>query len=181
MHSDLIGKIEKAKRYAQEPERFQLYSLAVVFHGDNHEHYLSLSDDLWSCDCTKFRLHHTCSHVMTLQRLLEPMLSAQARSDGMQVGPHSELISMVEKSRFYIHEPHRIQITCLKGVFHGTNNQHHLELADGTWYCDCETFRMRRTCAHVMALQKILEPMLPIAALESITPIAAEEMIGVLS
>ena len=35
MRSSLIGKIEKAKRYAQEPERVTFSGFTAVFRGEN--------------------------------------------------------------------------------------------------------------------------------------------------
>lgn len=79
MHSDLIGKIEKAKRYAQEPDRFTLDKINARFRGGSSDHVITLSDDHWTCDCNFFHTWHTCSHVMAVQRMLAPMLSAQAK------------------------------------------------------------------------------------------------------
>lgn len=81
MHSDLIGKIEKARHYAQEPERVDLGELKATFRGGN-DHTITLSDDKWYCDCRFFRDWDTCSHVMAMQKMLEPMLSEQARQAG---------------------------------------------------------------------------------------------------
>ncbi len=81
MQSDLIGKIEKARRYAQEPERIKLHSMSATFRGGN-DHNITLDDGNWSCDCHFFNRWQTCSHVMALQRMLEPMLSEDARRAG---------------------------------------------------------------------------------------------------
>ena len=79
MHSDLINKIEKAKRYAQQPERFSVEQLQVRFNGSSGDHVMILEGDTWSCDCNFFRSWNTCSHTMALQRMFEPMLSESAR------------------------------------------------------------------------------------------------------
>lgn len=79
MHSDLIGKIEKARRYAEEPERIKLNELRATFHGGNSNHELALKDGHWSCDCSFFRGWGTCAHVMAMQRILNPMLTDEAR------------------------------------------------------------------------------------------------------
>jgi hypothetical protein len=79
MHSDLIGKIEKARRYAAEPERIQVDDLAVTFNGGNSNHKISLKDGHWQCDCSFFHGWGTCAHVMALQRILNPMLTPEAR------------------------------------------------------------------------------------------------------
>ncbi len=180
MHSDLIGKIEKARYYAQEPERFAINALTADLKGENHGHSIALREDTWSCDCGAFQRHHTCSHVMSLQKLLSPMLSEQARVD-MPLRMHSEMISMIEKSRHYVHEPERITITGLSGHFHGSNNIHVLAYTGHSLSCDCTTFRLYQTCAHVMALQKILTAMLPPEALQSLSPIAEQQIAGALS
>jgi hypothetical protein len=180
MHSDLIGKIEKARHYAQEPERFLINALTAGFEGENHGHSIALSEETWTCDCGAFQRHQTCAHVVALQKLLAPMLSEQARAD-VPLSMHSEMVSMIEKSRHYVHEPERVKITGVNGQFHGSNNTHVLAYTGSTLSCDCTTFRLYQTCAHVMALQKILTAMLPPEALQSLGPIAEQQIAGTLS
>jgi hypothetical protein len=79
MHSDLIGKIEKARRYAQEPERIAIDDLKARFRGGNNDHTITLSNDHWACDCSFFRMWQTCAHVMAFQKIFNPMLSDEAR------------------------------------------------------------------------------------------------------
>ncbi|MDQ6858963.1 MAG: hypothetical protein M3Z65_08225 [Chloroflexota bacterium] len=79
MNSSLISKIEKAKRYAEEPHRVQFQALEATFRGDNGTHTIRLSGDDWSCNCDHFVVHGFCSHVMTLQRLYAANLSDDAR------------------------------------------------------------------------------------------------------
>ena len=80
MHSDLIGKIEKALRYAQEPERVSLDEIQARFHGGNNEHMITLSEGRWTCDCEFFRVRRTCAHVMAMQKIFAQMLSPEARA-----------------------------------------------------------------------------------------------------
>jgi len=75
MYSSLISKIEKAKRYAEEPERITIQQLDVRFRGDNSAHTVSLRGDDWSCECDHFQTSGLCAHVMTLQRLFAPHLT----------------------------------------------------------------------------------------------------------
>jgi hypothetical protein len=42
MHSSLIGKVEKANRYARELDRISLERVALTFRGDNDTHHVSL-------------------------------------------------------------------------------------------------------------------------------------------
>lgn len=180
MHSDLIGKIEKARHYAEEPERIAIDEITVRFHGGNNDHIIRLANNRWSCDCEVFHLRGVCAHVMTLQKVLAPMLSAEAREPGPVI-IHSELISMIEKSRRYMHELDRIEIQTLRARFRGDNNDHVLALTESGWLCDCSTFRIWNTCAHVMALQRILAPMLPAIAREPGTVSVEEHLVSVLS
>jgi len=180
MHSDLIGKIEKARRYAQEPERIAIDEMTVRFHGGNNDHIVQLANERWACDCDVFRLRGVCAHVMTLQKALAPMLSAEAREPGPVI-IHSELISMIEKSRRYLHELDRIEILSLRARFRGNNNDHQMVLTDAGWSCDCSTFRVWNTCAHVMALQRILAPMLPAIAREPGAVVVEEHLVSALS
>jgi len=78
MQSSLIGKIEKAKRYAEQPERIAISSFSAVFHGENDDHILDYDGGTWHCNCNFFSQWGECVHIMTLQRLLGKMLPQQA-------------------------------------------------------------------------------------------------------
>ena len=84
MNSSVIGKIEKAKRYAQERTRMRVNGLSVDFHGENGDHKISLEGDRWSCTCDFFAGHGVCAHSMALERVLEGMLPATAQSAALQ-------------------------------------------------------------------------------------------------
>jgi hypothetical protein len=70
MDSGMIGKIEKALQYSQEPERIRFESFNVTFAGDHKEHRVSYREGTWGCDCHFFAARGVCSHIMTLERLL---------------------------------------------------------------------------------------------------------------
>ena len=74
MQSSLISKIEKARIYAGEPERFQMLSLRCEVRGDSTTHTAELGEDGWHCDCYFFQDANTCSHTMALERVLDRML-----------------------------------------------------------------------------------------------------------
>jgi hypothetical protein len=42
MHSSLIGKVEKANRYARELDRISIDRIALTFRGDNDTHHITL-------------------------------------------------------------------------------------------------------------------------------------------
>ena len=75
MYSSVIGKIEKAKRYAEEKGRVTFSSFVVNFRGENGDHKVEYSDGDLSCTCAFFAGRGFCSHSMALQRMLEEMLS----------------------------------------------------------------------------------------------------------
>ncbi len=78
MQSSLIGKIEKAKRYAQETERITFSELSVKFQGDHDSYNVSLRDGKWQCSCQFFSSWELCSHTMALERILVKMLPEEA-------------------------------------------------------------------------------------------------------
>jgi hypothetical protein len=80
MNSSLIGKIEKAKRYAEERHRLRFTALAVDFEGENSSHHVVLENGRWRCTCDFFAGRGLCSHTMALERILDGMLPAEALS-----------------------------------------------------------------------------------------------------
>lgn len=79
MHSSMIGKIAKAKQYAQEPERIQFMHFAATFRGENDSHTTSFADGKWHCDCNFFGDWGTCCHTMAIERILGVMIPAESR------------------------------------------------------------------------------------------------------
>lgn len=74
MDSGMIGKIEKAKRYAQEKERFTLNNFQATIRGDNDDHVVHYVDGKWDCDCSFFQTRGVCVHTMALEILLNGMI-----------------------------------------------------------------------------------------------------------
>jgi hypothetical protein len=72
MQSSLIGKIQKAHLYAQEPDRVEITSLSARFRGD-HDTYTVTFENEWECTCEFFAEWKTCSHIMATQRLMGPV------------------------------------------------------------------------------------------------------------
>ena len=84
MQSSLIGKIEKAKRYAEEPERVTISTFSADFRGENDSHTISLNEGKWHCNCHFFAEWGECVHIMTLQRLLGRMLPVSSKPQGQE-------------------------------------------------------------------------------------------------
>ena len=80
MQSSLIGKIEKAKRYAQETDRITFSELSVNFRGDNDTYTTEYKNGKWHCSCHFFASWGLCSHTMALERVLRNMLPEEALS-----------------------------------------------------------------------------------------------------
>jgi hypothetical protein len=74
MDSGMIGKIQKAKRYAEERTRIHFNSFTVTFDGTNNPHTVKYVDNQWSCDCDFFQTRGRCSHTMALEMVLEDMI-----------------------------------------------------------------------------------------------------------
>lgn len=74
MNYSLIGKIEKAKRYAQERDRITFTAFTATFRGEHDTYTISYHDHQWHCTCPYFVGHRVCSHSMALERILAEML-----------------------------------------------------------------------------------------------------------
>ena len=76
MDSGMIGKIEKAKRYAEEHDRFRFDSFDLTFHGENNNHKVKFDNGKFQCDCEFFITHQRCGHTMALEIILKDMIPA---------------------------------------------------------------------------------------------------------
>ncbi|MFC1872314.1 hypothetical protein ACFLYV_01130 [Chloroflexota bacterium] len=78
MQSSLIGKIEKAKRYAEEKNRVTFVDFSVDFAGENDHYQTAFHDGKWTCTCHFFTNWGLCSHTMAMERILTGMLPEAA-------------------------------------------------------------------------------------------------------
>ncbi len=74
MDYGMIGKIEKAKIYAEERDRIRFDSFEVAFQGNNNSHVVGYDHGTWNCDCDFFASRAVCSHTMAIERLLPDMV-----------------------------------------------------------------------------------------------------------
>ncbi|MFA6095558.1 MAG: nucleoside-triphosphatase [Candidatus Paceibacterota bacterium] len=58
----LLNKIEKARKYISEPERFAVDGLAVTLKSEHGVRRLSREGTGWRCDCDFFKQNAICSH-----------------------------------------------------------------------------------------------------------------------
>jgi len=87
MQSSLIGKIEKAKHYAQEKDRVIFYEFSVRFRGEHDNYTTGYKDGKWHCSCHFFSGWGLCSHTMALERILSDMLPEEAISTQYDTTP----------------------------------------------------------------------------------------------
>ena len=73
----------------------------------------------------------------------------------------SGLIGKVEKSHRYALERDRFTFEDLTVTVRGDNDTHDVTLRHGEWHCGCEFFAHHEVCAHSMALEHLLEGMVP--------------------
>jgi len=79
MHSSLIGKVEKANRYARELDRMTIDRLSLTFRGDNDTHHVALEAGQWRCPCHYFESWGSCAHTLALQKVFGVMLPDDAQ------------------------------------------------------------------------------------------------------
>ena len=83
MHSTMIGKIEKARRYAEEQrERVVFNAFDVTLDGDHRDHHVNFDRGTWGCDCETFDHNGYCPHTMAMERVLGDMIAPTPTVEG---------------------------------------------------------------------------------------------------
>ena len=75
MDSSIIGKIDKARKYAEEKDRVSINSFSATFQGNHNSYDVTFNDGAWDCECHFFVTRTVCSHTMALQRMLDDVLA----------------------------------------------------------------------------------------------------------
>lgn len=76
----------------------------------------------------------------------------------------TSMISKIQKAREYAEDRSRFLFNQLSVGFRGTNSEHLVSWDGSAWHCDCHYFETRGYCAHTMALERLLDGMLPASA-----------------
>ena len=155
MDYSMIGKIQKAKEYAEEPERVTFNTLAVEFSGYNNSYTLSLGPDGWHCTCPGFEKYAICPHIMTLERLFDSML----KRERLPYAKGQNVVSDVEKAVRYTKETDRIRFISFDVTIRGSHTDHQVTYDDGQWDCDNRYFQTRGICSHIMVMERLLQNM----------------------
>lgn len=66
----LLQKIDKAKRYLNEPSRFSYKDDEYFLQSDHDVRQLTSSGNGWTCRCPFFQDHSICSHVIALEEYI---------------------------------------------------------------------------------------------------------------
>ena len=74
MDSGMIGKIEKAVRYAQERDRFSFRQFSVQVRGEHNTHTVSFNGSKLVCTCEFYGTRGMCSHTIAIEKVLGEML-----------------------------------------------------------------------------------------------------------
>lgn len=75
MDSSIIGKIDKARKYAEEKDRVSINSFSATFQGNHNSYDVTFNAGAWECECHFFVTRSVCSHTMALQRMLDDVLA----------------------------------------------------------------------------------------------------------
>jgi len=79
MQSTIVTKAEKARRYAQEPDRLRITVIEATFEAGGGSHVLCLGADGWACDCEFFVANDVCPHAEAASRMLDAHLVEAAK------------------------------------------------------------------------------------------------------
>ncbi len=74
---------------------------------------------------------------------------------------YSSLIGKIEKAKRYSEEKERVKVSQFKAEFRGEHGSYEISYDGDKWSCTCQFFAGHGLCSHTMALQRILEGMLP--------------------
>jgi len=78
---------------------------------------------------------------------------------------NSGLIVKIDKARRYATERGRMDVTSLHVRLGAENDTHEVALDGDKWACTCDFFRGWGACAHTMALERVLDGMIPTSAI----------------
>ena len=169
MDYSLIGKIQKAKEYAEDPTRVTFNSLTLEFQGDNNTYIISLGPDGWQSNDNGFQKYSISPHIMAMERMFGSML----KREPLPYAPGQNVVSDVEKAKKYAGEPHRITFLSFNARFRGDHNEYNINYDEGVWQCDNPYFISHGVCSHTMAMERLLKgmvkPNIPVATPQMMT------------
>ncbi len=73
----------------------------------------------------------------------------------------SGMIHKIHKAKEYASQPDRIKFQSFKVELDGKNDGHTVGYENHEWSCDCRYFKAHNYCSHTMAMERVLDVMLP--------------------
>ena len=73
----------------------------------------------------------------------------------------SSLVRKIEKAKDYAEQRDRVRFIHCEAEFRGDNSEHTICYEAGIWECTCHYFSGHNTCSHTMAMEMMLDGMLP--------------------
>jgi len=67
MLSDRINKVEKARQYILEAERFTIYGDRATVRGDHGSYALARHHEAWVCNCDFCQRNGWCAHTLAIE------------------------------------------------------------------------------------------------------------------
>ena len=153
MDAAMIGQIDKAIQYAQEPDRIKLVSLRANFVGEEKDHLVTYLEGKWHCTSHMFETRGVSAYIMAMERILAEWVEPAEVEPGSY---DTTMIAQIEKSIERAEDTDRIQILAFKVLFSGKHKEHVLTYNEGIWHCNCHVFHTRGVCAHVMTIERLL-------------------------
>ena len=74
---------------------------------------------------------------------------------------YSSLIGKVQKAHLYAQERERVNFLQFSAAFRGEHDSYQVTYGEGNWRCSCDHFSAHQLCSHTMAVERILEGMIP--------------------
>lgn len=167
MDNAMISRVEKAKRYADQPERFQFQSFIVSVQGSNNPYHISYNDGKFDSDYDYFIKHGYSQHTLALEKILAGMIAPPAQQENETYVMDSSRINKMEKAKQYAQERGRFNFENFKVLVTGDNNTHTVHFDNGKFQCTCEFSKSRGYCQHSMALERILTDMIEVKHAEA--------------
>lgn len=70
----LIKKVEKAKKYLSEPQRFSRKDSKIELQSEHGIRNMSFINDEWNCSCDFYKEYGICSHAIATQEIVDKLI-----------------------------------------------------------------------------------------------------------
>jgi len=68
---ELLKKIEKAKKYSSELDRFKIINFTVQMNSEHDNRIINYDSEIgYKCTCDFYMKRKTCSHIIAIEKIL---------------------------------------------------------------------------------------------------------------